>query len=47
MYDSSINAVAASMFIIPNHCEKIDTTVSYIESAVKRHNKNVDRLWSS
>lgn len=44
MYDTSINAVAASMFIIPNHCGKIDTSLSYIESAVKSHNKKVDRL---
>ena len=44
MYDSSINAVAAHMFVIPNKCTKIDSTVSYIASAVKSHNKKVERL---
>ena len=44
MYDSSINAVAARMFIIPNRCVTIDMSISYIESTVKSHNKKVERL---
>lgn len=44
MYDSSINAVAAHMFIVPNRCAKIDTSISYIASSVESHNKKVERL---
>ena len=44
MYDSSINAVAAHMFIVPNRCAKIDTSISYIASSVESHNKKVKRL---